>query len=123
MARKRVVTNSEMLSEMVVEGMKEKKAIDIVVLDLRKTRHAVADFFVVCSGNSSRQLDAIADSVDEMVFKKVKENPWHTEGKHNKEWLLLDYVTVVVHIFQQERRKFYALEKLWGDAVIREIEE
>lgn len=122
MARKKVVNNAEMLSWAIVEGMKEKKAIDIVVLDLRKTKHAVADFFVLCSGNSSRQLDAIADSIDQLVFKKVKENPWHTEGKHNKEWLLLDYVTVVAHIFQQEKRKFYALEKLWGDAVITEIE-
>ena len=122
MARKRGMTNAEVLSRVIVKGMKEKKAMDIVVLDLRKTKHAVADFFVVCSGNSSRQLDAIAESVDELVFKKVKENPWHTEGKHNKEWLLLDYVTVVAHIFQQERRKFYALEKLWGDAVITEIE-
>lgn len=122
MARKKAVTDSEMLSKVIVEGMKEKKAVDILVLDLRNTKNAVADFFVVCSGNSSRQLDAIADSVDEMVFKKIKENPWHTEGKHNKEWLLLDYVTVVAHIFQQEKRKFYALEKLWGDALITKVE-
>lgn len=122
MARKKPGANSERLSQVIVKGMQEKKAIDIVVLDLRKAKNAVADFFVICSGNSARQLDAIADAVDEMVFKTLKENPWHIEGKNNKEWMLLDYITVVAHIFQSDRRSFYTLEKLWGDAKITQIE-
>lgn len=121
MAKKKAGSNSEELSQVIVKGMQEKKAIDIVVMDLRKVKNAVADFFVICSGNSARQLDAIADEVDEVVFKTLKENPWHIEGKNNKEWMLLDYITVVAHIFQNERRSYYTLEKLWGDAKITQI--
>lgn len=113
---------SEKLSEVVVRGMQEKKASDIVVLDLRKVKNAVADYFVICSGNSDTQIDAIADSVDEQVFKELKQNPWHLEGKTNKEWLLLDYVDVVAHIFKKDKREFYSLENLWGDAEIIPIE-
>jgi len=91
MAKKRKGASSEKLSEIVVKGMQEKKATDIVVLDLRKVKNAVADFFIVCSGSSDRQIDAISDSIDEFVFKTLKENPWHIEGKDNKEWMLLDY--------------------------------
>ena len=121
MAKKRKGVSSEKLSETIVKGMQEKKATDIVVLDLRKVKNAVADFFVICSGNSDKQLDAIADSVDDEVFKALKENPWHTEGKNNKEWMLLDYIDVVAHVFRKDRRDFYALERLWGDADITEI--
>jgi ribosome-associated protein len=121
MAKKIKGISSEKLSEIIVKGMQEKKAIDIVVMDLRKVKNAVADFFVICSGNSDKQLDAIADSVDEEVYKAFKENPWHTEGKNNKEWMLLDYINVVAHVFRKDRRDFYALERLWGDADIMEI--
>ena len=114
---------SKKLCDAIVKGMQEKKAIDIVVLDLRKVKNAVADFFVICSGGSDKQLDAITQSVDEEVYKAVKENPWHVEGKNNKEWMLLDYFDVVAHIFRKDRREFFALEKLWGDAEITEIQE
>ena len=122
MAKKRKGVSSEILSEVIVKGMQEKKATDIVVIDLRNISNAVADFFIVCSGNSDKQLDAISDSVDEEVFKTLKENPWHVEGKNNKEWMLLDYSDVVAHIFRKDRRQLYALEKLWGDADIKEID-
>ncbi len=122
MAKKRLGSSAEKLSEVIVKGMQEKKAVDIVVMDLRKVKNAVADFFVVCSGGSDKQLDAIASGVDEEVFKTLKENPWHSEGKNNKEWVLIDYIDVVVHIFQREKREFFALERLWGDALITEIE-
>jgi ribosome-associated protein len=122
MAKKRKGASSEKLSDIIVKGMQEKKATDIVVLDLRKVKNAVADFFVLCSGSSDKQLDAIADSIDAEVFKALKENPWHIEGKNNKEWMLLDYIDVVAHVFRKDRREFYALEKLWGDADIVEID-
>jgi ribosome-associated protein len=122
MAKKRKGASSEKLSDVIVKGMQEKKATDIVVLDLRKVKNAVADFFVLCSGSSDKQLDAIADSIDEEVFKALKENPWHIEGKNNKEWMLLDYIDVVAHVFRKDRREFYALEKLWGDADIIEVD-
>ena len=123
MAKKKKTLNSEKLSEAIVKGMQEKKGFDIVVLDLRNVKNAVADFFVICSGNSDKQLDAISESIDEFVFKKLKENPWHSEGKNNKEWMLLDYINVVAHVFKKEKRNFYSLEKLWGDAEITRIED
>jgi ribosome-associated protein len=121
MPKKKKIADSEKLSKAVVAGMQEKKAQDIVVMDMRDTKNAIADFFVICSGSSDKQVEAIARSVDEEVEKKLKENPWHMEGKNNKEWVILDYITVVVHIFKKDKRDFYALEKLWGDAHITEI--
>jgi ribosome-associated protein len=123
MPKKKKGSNSEKLSKAIVKGMQEKKALDIVVMDLREVKNAVADFFVICSGNSDKQLEAISDSVDEEVYKVLKEKPWHTEGKNNKEWMILDYISVVSHIFRKDRRQFYSLEKLWGDAEITEIDE
>ena len=122
MAKKRQGSSAEKLSEVIVKGMQEKKAVNIVVMDLRKVKNTVADFFVICSGGSDRQLDAIASGVDEEVFKTLNENPWHSEGKNNKEWVLIDYIDVVVHIFEKEKREFFALEGLWGDAKITRIE-
>ncbi len=117
------LTPSEKLSQAVVRGMQEKKASDIVLMDLRNVKNAVADFFVLCTGNSDTQIDAIAESVDEQVTKEMEEEPWHQEGKDNKEWMLIDYVNVVAHIFRREKREFYALETLWGDALIHSFEE
>ncbi|WP_421763162.1 ribosome silencing factor [Ekhidna sp.] len=115
--------NSEILSEWVVEGMKEKKAMDVVVMDLREVKHAIADYFVICSGNSDTQIDAISDSIEEQIHKNSKQNPWKREGQQNKEWILLDYVDVVAHVFNKEKRTFYGLEELWGDAKITRVEE
>lgn len=123
MAKKRKGGSSEKLCDAIVKGMLEKKAADILVMDLRKVKNAVADFFIICSGGSDKQLDAIAESIDEEVYKATKENPWHVEGKNNKEWMLLDYFDVVAHIFRKDKRDFFALEKLWGDAEITEIRE
>lgn len=117
------VTESEQTSQLVVKGMQERKASDIVVMDLRKVSEAVADYFVICSGTSDTQIDAIADAVEEEVFKADGTNPWKKEGKEQREWILIDYADVVVHIFKKERREFYALEKLWGDAEITRVEE
>lgn len=122
MAKKRKTTAADKLTKAIVEGMQEKKALEIVVMDLREVKNAVADFFVLCSGTSDKQLGAIADSVEEEVSKAIKEDPWHREGKQNKEWMVIDYINVVAHIFRKDKRNHYALEKLWGDAVITEIE-
>ncbi len=123
MAKRRKADPSERLSQLVVKGMQEKKASNIVVLDLRNVKNAVADFFVIGTGNSDKQLDAIASSVGDEVYKGLKETAWHTEGKNNKEWMLLDYTNVVAHIFRKDLRAFYALERLWGDAEITEIDD
>jgi ribosome-associated protein len=110
--------SSEQLSQVVVKGMQEMKAENVVVMDLRKVNNAVADFFVIGSGNSDTHIDSIAESVDVEVNKLSGENPWHREGYNNKTWVLLDYVDVVAHVFNHDKREFYALENLWGDAKI-----
>ena len=98
-----------------------KKASNIIILDLRKLTD-MTDFFVVCSGDSDVQVKAIADAVIDGA-EQLNEPTWHKEGFSQRQWILLDYVDVVVHIFHKEMRKYYALEKLWGDAKIEEVEE
>lgn len=118
MAKKNSMDSGRFLADVIVKGMEEKKAKDIVVMDLRAVRGAVTDFFVICEGESDKQVQAIARSVEEFVDKEVKEDPSHREGFENSEWILLDYFNVVVHIFIPEKREFYALEELWGDGEI-----
>jgi ribosome-associated protein len=108
--------NSQTLCDAIVEGMQDNKAKDIVVLDLREISSAVCDFFVICSGESSTQVDGIGSSVTKYTRKELKEKPWHIEGKNNSEWILLDYVSVVAHVFYKDARPFYDLEDLWSDA-------
>ncbi|MCH7399535.1 ribosome silencing factor [Belliella sp. DSM 107340] len=107
---------AEALSKVIVKGMEDKKASDIVIMDLRGVKNSMTDFFVVCSGNSDTQVEAIADAIEDEVIKTNKEKPWRTEGKNNNQWVLMDYFNVVVHIFLKDQRNFYGLEELWGDA-------
>ncbi|MBP6312253.1 MAG: ribosome silencing factor [Flavobacteriales bacterium] len=107
---------STQLVDAVVSGIQEVKGKDIVHLDLRDVQNTVCDHFVICHGDSSTQVAAIASSVEKMVHEQTDEKPWHTEGQNNGEWVLLDYVNVVVHIFHRDKRGYYALEDLWGDA-------
>src|SRR5690606_35814572 len=106
----------------VIKGMQEKKAKEIVCLDLQNTGNASCDFFIICHGDSSTQVDAIARSIEEEVRKVVKEKPWHSEGYENSEWILLDYVNVVAHVFYNETRTFFDLEGLWADAKVEKYE-
>ena len=123
MKKTKIKENSDILAELVVKGMQEKKAADICVIDLKSLHNAFSDYFIISSANSDTQLDAIARAVEEEVFKITNQNPWQSEGRIHKEWILLDYVDVVVHIFLKEKRSFYALEELWGDAPMRYIED
>jgi ribosome-associated protein len=113
--------DSKVLCDVIVEGMQENKAKDIVVLDLREVKNSVTDFFVICSGESNTQVDGINNSVNRHTRKVLKERPWRQEGKQNSEWILLDYVDVVAHIFYKDVRSFYDLEDLWADAVRTDI--
>ena len=110
------------LVEIIVHGMQEKKAANIVSLDLRQLKSRFADFMVICHGGSDRQVEAIADSVEDEVRKALSEKPFHREGSDKSEWILLDYVNVVVHVFSEEKRSFYAIEELWGDAEAKYFE-
>ncbi len=113
---------SELLEASVIRGLQEKKGKNIVSLDLRNIRSAVADFFVVCSGDSTTQVEALARSVEEIVERELQDTPAHLEGMQNAQWVLIDYINVVVHVFQSETRDYYGIERLWADAETRHIE-
>src|SRR5687767_1292982 len=106
MKKTKIKENSDILAELVVKGMQEKKASEICVIDLKSLNNAVSDYFIISSANSDTQLDAIARAVEEEVFKITNQNPWQSEGRVHKEWILLDYVDVVVHIFLKDKRAF-----------------
>jgi ribosome-associated protein len=106
---------ADALAEVIIKGMQEKKAKNIVKIDLSHVNEAAADFFVVCHGDSDRQVKAIADSVEEETIKAVKQKPSGREGQSENRWVLLDYVDVVVHVFQKDVRGFYEIEDLWHD--------
>jgi len=108
---------TKVLTDQVIEGIREKKGQDVVVLDLSKIENSVCSVFVICNGTSKTQVASIADSVHDVVKKNLKQSPWHKEGYQNSDWILLDYVDVVVHVFTDETRDFYKLEGLWADAV------
>ena len=114
--------SSELVKKFVVEGLQEIKGQNITVLDLREIENAVTDFFIIAEGNSNTQVNSLADSVHKVVRENVGDRPWHIEGRENSEWVLMDYVTVVVHIFPTGIREFYDLESLWGDAEVTTIE-
>lgn len=121
MAGTKKTEKNELLSA-VIRGLQEIKGHDIVQVDLREINGSVCDYFVICHGTSNTQAQALAESVEREVFKSVGEGPHSKEGTDNAEWILLDYFDVVVHVFQREAREFYALEKLWADADVKEIE-
>src|SRR5690606_1525608 len=107
---------SARLSEVVVHGMQEKKGNEIVRLDLRNIGGAVSDYFVICHADSSTQVNALAKSVEEEVYKAFQQETWVKEGMEHGEWILLYFVDVVVHIFKTDKRSYYGIEDLWGDA-------
>lgn len=119
--KKKKADEVDQLRDAVIEGMQEKKAHAIVCLDLRKLGSSIADCFIVCHAESRTQVEAIAQSVEEVVYKLMKESPSHKEGLENAEWILLDYFNVVVHIFLKERREYYGIERLWADAEIQKV--
>ncbi|MEI6454672.1 MAG: ribosome silencing factor [bacterium] len=111
----------EILIETVSHAMADKKGKQGVILDFTKLPGTISDAFVICHGTSRTQVEALADHVIGEVKKNTGLNPWHKEGFENAEWILIDYSDVVVHIFQEERRKFYNLEQLWADAEITKM--
>ncbi len=110
-----------LLADIIVKGMQEKKAKNITLLDLRDIQNRVSDFFVICDAESTTHVNAIAGSVEEMVKKQTGERPFHSEGWENSQWILMDFVNVVAHVFLRETREFYNIEGLWADADVREI--
>lgn len=107
----------------VIEGMKEKKAKNITVVNLSKLDNRVCDYFVIADADSKTHVEAIADSVEDFAKKLCGEKPYHVEGHGIAEWIIIDFVNIVAHIFQKPVREFYNLEALWADAEFTEVEK
>jgi len=109
------------LISVILNGIEDVKGQQINILDLRDIENTVCDYFIICEGTSNTQVNAIVNSIQKKVSKETKDKPWHIEGSDNAEWVLMDYVNVVVHVFQKHIREYYDIESLWGDAVTTEI--
>ena len=118
----KLTTNSR-LYKTVIKAIQDKKGENIISLDLRKIPEAVADFFVICEATSGIQVKAISDYVEDQVKKECGENPYKQEGYQALQWVLIDYVNIVVHVMQPDTRKFYKLEEMWSDAVVKMHED
>src|SRR3569623_1811328 len=110
MVKNKAISESAYISELSIFGIQEKKGNDIVRLDLRNIFSSVSDYFVICHADSSTQVKAIANSVEDEIYKATKHEPWRKEGLENSEWILLDYIDVVIHIFRTDKREFYGVE-------------
>jgi len=115
---KGIKDKNKTISEVIIYGIQEKKGSDIVRLDLRSIKTSVSEYFIICHADSATQVRAIANSVEFEMTKELGEEPWRKEGFENGEWVLLDYINVVVHVFQKDTRYHYGVEELWGDAEI-----
>jgi ribosome-associated protein len=120
MAKQKI--SADQLISVVISGIEDVKGKEINILDLRDIENTVCDYFIICEGTSNTQVNAIVNSVQKKVSKELKDNPWHIEGADNAEWVLMDYVNVVVHVFQKHVREYYDIESLWGDAKTTIIE-
>jgi ribosome-associated protein len=114
------LTRNSRIFKTIIKAIQDKKGENIVSLDLRKIPEAVADFFVICEATSTTQVRAIGESIEDQVKKLCEEVPYKHEGYQHLQWVLIDYVNIVVHIMQPETRKFYKLEEMWSDAVSTE---
>jgi len=114
--------SADQLITTMISGIEEVKGKEITILDLREIENTVCDYFIVCEGTSNTQVNAIVNSIQKQVSKILKDKPWHVEGEDNAEWVLMDYVNVVVHVFQKQVREYYDIESLWGDAKTTLIE-
>lgn len=115
-------TSADELIALILHGIEDVKGQEINLLDLREIENTVCDYFVVCTGTSNTHVNAIVNSIQKTVSKETQDKPWHVEGSDHAEWVLMDYVNVVVHVFQKQTREFYDIEGLWGDAKITLVE-
>lgn len=113
-------TRSSKLFKTIIHAIQEKKGEKILSLDLKKINEAVTDYFIICQASNPIQLKSIADSVEDEVKEKCKEAPYKHEGRQGEQWILIDYINIVVHVMLEEPRKFYRLEEMWSDASIVE---
>ena len=114
-------SSEDALISNIITGIENVKGLDVRLLDLRDIENTVCNYFVVCSGSSNTHVNAIVSAIQKTVSKELKEKPFHTEGSDNSEWVLIDYVNIVVHVFQKHIREYYNIEELWRDAKTTEI--
>ena len=119
--QKRKASADELIA-LILNGIEEVKGLDINLLDLRAIDNTVCDYFIICNGTSNTHVNAIVNSIQKTVSKAINDKPWHVEGSDNAEWVLMDYVNVVVHVFQKHVREYYDIEGLWGDAKVTLVE-
>lgn len=119
--QKRKASADELIA-LILHGIEEVKGLDINLLDLRAIDNTVCDYFIICNGTSNTHVNAIVNSIQKTVSKAINDKPWHVEGSDNAEWVLMDYVNVVVHVFQKHAREYYDIEGLWGDAKVTLVE-
>ncbi len=122
MADNKDINTQDKLS-LILEAIKEKKGKQIVSINLIKVHNSISDYFVICHAESTTQVNAIADAIQEKVKKESGEMAHHVEGKDNSQWVLIDYFDILVHIFLEEKRSFFNLEELWADGEIEQIED
>jgi len=119
---KKSSTNSKLsLIDLVVKGIQEKKGTNITVVDLRDVMNAYSDYFIICTGSSDTNVQAISNSIEDLLRDTLDEKPMHVEGYREANWILMDYFETLVHIFKEEEREHYNLENLWADAKIERI--
>ena len=118
---KKILDETELLVNKIVEGIQEKKGTQISIVDMSKLENYVFRYFVICQGNSNTHVCSIADEVKDYVREQIKVKPYAMDGYNNAQWIALDYGEVILHVFMPEIREFYSLETLWEDADIKEI--
>ena len=111
------------LKDAIVEAIKQKKGRDIIIIDLTGNEQAIADYYIICHGNSTSQVDALADHVERFARTETSEHPLHVEGQQNAQWILMDYGDIVVHVFSSQDRLFYDLERVWRDGITVDTED
>lgn len=114
---------TEELLEKIIKGIQDKKGKEIVTLNISKIENSICDYFVICHGTSSTHVDAIIDSIEQKVKKELNEKPYHKEGLDNLTWVLIDYASIIIHVFQKDYRDFYNLEDLWADAPMHKYQD
>ncbi len=122
MTKDKKKVDTDLFANYIIEGIEEKKGLEIVCIDLSEFNIAICDYFIICHGSSRTHVNSIAESIEEYVKKQTGSFPSRREGVTNSEWILLDYLDVVVHVFQEEVRNHYQLEELWADAPLKNKE-
>jgi len=118
-------TSLEELNELkaaIITAIEDKKGENIVSIEIGKLENSITDYFIICNAQSNTQVNAISDGIEKDVRKNLKQRPWHVEGRDNSQWIVMDYSSIIVHVFQTPYRDFYKLEELWADAPIERIE-